>query len=82
MEASGRTSNPLRSITERELQILSLLAEGKPYAQIAADLHVSYKTIANTCSQLKSKLGVHSLPEMMRLAIEYLPSVPSRAVKE
>jgi len=82
MEARGRTSNPLRSITERELQILSLLAEGKPYAQIAADLHVSYKTIANTCSQLKPKLGVHSLPELMRIAIEHLPSMPSKALKE
>jgi len=81
MEARGRTTNPLRSITVRELQILSLLAEGKPYAQIAADLHVSYKTIANTCSQLKTKLGVHSLPELMRIAIEHLPSAPSRSLR-
>jgi DNA-binding CsgD family transcriptional regulator len=66
----------------RELQILSLLAEGKPYAQIAADLHVSYKTIANTCSQLKTKLGVRSLPELMRIAIEYLPSAPGKSFKE
>jgi DNA-binding CsgD family transcriptional regulator len=51
-------------------------------AQIAADLHVSYKTIANTCSQLKPKLGVHSLPELMRIAIEHLPSMPSKALKE
>src|SRR5512134_2357890 len=43
MEARGKTTNPLRAITVRELQTLSLLAEGKPYAQIATDLHVSYK---------------------------------------
>lgn len=82
MEARGNAKNPLRSVTERELQILSLLAEGKPYTQIASDLHVSYKTIANTCSQLKAKLGVHSLPELMRLAIEHLPSMPAKAFKE
>jgi two-component system invasion response regulator UvrY len=82
MEARGRTTNPLRSITVRELQILSLLAEGKPYSQIAADLHVSYKTIANTCSQLKTKLGVRSLPELMRIAIEYLPSTPGKNLAE
>jgi two-component system, NarL family, invasion response regulator UvrY len=64
------------------LQILSLLAEGKPYAQIATDLHVSYKTIANTCGQLKSKLGVHSLPELMRMAIQYLPSMPGQSLKD
>ncbi len=43
---------------------------------------ISYKTIANTCSQLKAKLGVHSLPELMRLAIEHLPSIPTKAFKE
>jgi DNA-binding CsgD family transcriptional regulator len=75
MEARGRTPNPLGSITVRELQILSLLAEGKPYGQIAGSLNVSYKTIANTWGQLKFKLGVRSLPELMRSAIEYLPSV-------
>ncbi len=74
MEARGRTSNPLQSVTVRELQILSLLAEGQPYTQIAKNLHVSYKTVANTCSQLKVKLGVHSLPELMRVAIEHLPA--------
>ncbi len=45
MEARGRTPYPLGSITVRELQILSLLAEGKPYGQIAGSLNVSYKTI-------------------------------------
>jgi DNA-binding NarL/FixJ family response regulator len=78
MEARGRTENPLRSLTLRELQILSLLAEGHPYARIASDLHVSYKTIANTCSQLKTKLGVRSLAELMRIAIEHLPTTPCR----
>jgi DNA-binding NarL/FixJ family response regulator len=34
------------SVTVREWQTLALVAEGKPCAQIAADLHVSYKTIA------------------------------------
>lgn len=82
MEARGQSTNPLRSTTVREMQILSLLADGKPYAQIAAELHVSYKTIANTCSQLKAKLGVRSLPELMRIAIEYLPSAHGKNVVE
>ena len=43
---------------------------------------MSYKTIANTCSQLKTKLGVRSLPELMRIAIEYLPSTPGKSFKE
>jgi len=73
MEARG-TTNPLRRMTVRELQTLALVAEGKPYGVIAEHLHVSYKTVANTCTQLKAKLGVRTLPELMRIAIQHLPS--------
>lgn len=68
-------SNPLRNLTLRELQTLALVAEGKPYGIIASHLNVSYKTVANTCTQLKSKFGVQTLPELMRIAIEHLPSI-------
>jgi hypothetical protein len=56
-----------------------LVAEGKPYGVIAEHLHVSYKTVANTCTQLKAKLGVRTLPELMRIAIQHLPSANGRA---
>jgi DNA-binding NarL/FixJ family response regulator len=42
------------------------VAEGKPYGVIGEHLHVSYKTVANTCTQLKAKLGVRTLPELSR----------------
>ena len=78
MEARG-TTNPLRRMTVRELQTLALVAEGKPYGVIAEHLHVSYKTVANTCTQLKAKLGVRTLPELMRIAIQHLPSATAKA---
>ncbi|PPC87773.1 MAG: DNA-binding response regulator [Hyphomicrobium sp.] len=81
METKGR-SNPLHAMTLRELQTLELVAEGKPYGAIAEELHVSYKTVANTCSQIKAKLGVKSLPEMMRIAIEHLPEMSGRKFDE
>jgi len=77
MEARG-TTNPLRRMTVRELQTLALVAEGKPYGVIAEHLHVSYKTVANTCTQLKAKLGVRTLPELMRIAIQHLPAANGR----
>ncbi len=77
METKGR-GNPLHAMTLRELQTLELIAEGKPYGVIAEELHVSYKTVANTCSLIKSKLGVRSLPEMMRIAIDHLPEMSGR----
>lgn len=80
MEARG-TTNPLKRMTVRELQTLALVAEGKPYGVIAEHLHVSYKTVANTCTQLKAKLGVRTLPELMRIAIQHLPSATARPPK-
>lgn len=59
-------------MTQRELQMLSLIAEGKSYGEIAEVLGVSYKTVANSGSQLKTKLGARTLPELIRMAIEFL----------
>src|SRR5262249_43054421 len=39
--------NPLADLTPRELQTLSLLAQGKAYTQIAEELGISYKTVVN-----------------------------------
>jgi len=60
---------PLADLTARELQTLSLLAEGKTYGPIAADLNVSYKTVVNTCWQLRQKLDAKTLPELVRTAV-------------
>jgi DNA-binding NarL/FixJ family response regulator len=67
---TGVRQNPLAELTPRELQTLSLLAEGKPYGRIADELNVSYKTVVNTCSQLKQKLDARSLPELIRAAVQ------------
>jgi two-component system, NarL family, invasion response regulator UvrY len=61
--------NPLADLTSRELQALSLLAEGKSYSRIAEELNVSYKTVANLSTQLKQKLDARSLPELIRAAV-------------
>jgi DNA-binding NarL/FixJ family response regulator len=74
-----RIRSPQRSfgaVTPRELQALALLAEGHSYAQIADDLGVSYKTVANIGAQLKVKLGARSFPDLIRTAVEYLASAP------
>jgi two-component system, NarL family, invasion response regulator UvrY len=64
--------DPLAQLTPRELQTLSLLAKGKPYGHIADELDVSYKTVVNLSSQLKHKLGVRNLPELIRAAVQLL----------
>src|SRR5262249_42515321 len=66
---TGARTNSLADLTPRELQTLSLLAEGKPYGRIAEELNVSYKTVVNACSQLKQKLNAKNLPELIRMAV-------------
>ena len=68
------TINPLKALTVRELQTLTLLAEGKTLGVIAERLHVSYKTVANTCAHIKAKFGVRTLRDLMPIAIQHLSS--------
>ncbi|MBB5047129.1 DNA-binding NarL/FixJ family response regulator [Rhodopseudomonas rhenobacensis] len=78
METRGQ-KHRLQAMTLRELELLSILAEGKPYGVIADELNVSYKTVANSVALIKNKLGVRTLPELMRIAIDQLPSIESTA---
>ena len=57
-------------LTRRERDVLVLLARGRSYRSISAALGISYKTVANICSILKSKLEVDTLPELVVKAIE------------
>ena len=57
-------------LSARELEILRLLAAGRTMAEIADALDVSYKTIANNCTQLKQKLGARSAMDLMRIALD------------
>jgi DNA-binding NarL/FixJ family response regulator len=66
----GFAQNPLAKLTTREIEILRLLSAGKSLSEIAWQVHSSYKTIANTSSIMRQKLGVRSAAELVRLAID------------
>ena len=63
-------ANPASQITSRELEILRLLARGQKIVEIADALEISYKTVANTTSLLKQKLGAKNHSDLIRQAIE------------
>ena len=46
--------------------------EGKTYSSIAAHLNVSYKTVVNICWQLRQKLAVRNLQELVSTAVRLL----------
>ncbi len=62
--------NPLSKLTAKEMEILRLLSAGKSLSEIAWLVHSSYKTVANTSSLMRQKLGVRTSAELVRLAIE------------
>jgi two-component system, NarL family, invasion response regulator UvrY len=66
----GFAQSPLSKLTPREMEILRLLGAGKSLSEIAWLVHASYKTVANTSSIMRQKLGVRTSAELVRLAIE------------
>jgi two-component system, NarL family, invasion response regulator UvrY len=72
MRAKG-ANQATADLTARELQILTLLGKGHSYDQIAARLGISYKTVTNACSAMRSKLRIGSLAELIRFSIYNSP---------
>jgi DNA-binding NarL/FixJ family response regulator len=56
-------------LTSREREVLQLLAEGKATKEIAAQLHLSVKTIETHRQQMMEKLSLHSIAELTKYAI-------------
>jgi len=67
---STLAQSPLSKLTSREIEILRLLSTGKSLAEIAWLVHSSYKTIANTSSIMRQKLGLRTSAELVRFAID------------
>jgi len=56
-------------LTSRETEILQLLAEGKTSKEAANTLKISLKTVETHRAHIMTKLGVHSVAELVRYAI-------------
>lgn len=57
-------------LTERQLEVLALLADGLHNAEIAARLHISSKTVGHHVSAILDRLGVGDRHEAARVASE------------
>jgi len=56
-------------LTDREREVLQLMAEGKSTKQIALKLHISIKTVETHRRQIMDKLDIHSVAELTKYAI-------------
>ena len=57
------------TLTRRERQVVQLLAEGKSTKEVAAALKVSAKTAETHRSHIMTKLGLHSVSELVLYAV-------------
>ncbi len=67
---AGPEVDPLDRLTERELEVLRLVATGRSNKEMAAELGISRRTVETHRENLMRKLGIHSIAGLTRLALE------------
>nr|WP_320166563.1 response regulator transcription factor [uncultured Methylophaga sp.] len=56
-------------LSPREFDVFCRLAKGMTAHEVAADMHLGYKTIANYNTQIKSKLRVNTAADLANIAV-------------
>lgn len=70
-ETQKPDGDPLDSLTDRELQVLTSFARGYGLNEIAAQLNVSPKTVSTHKMRLMQKLGIARNADLVRFAMEH-----------
>ena len=68
-DREGRFKKKNNRLSSREMEVLQLIAEGKPNKQVAAELGVSFKTVDKHRQHLMGKLDIHDIAGLTRYAI-------------
>jgi two-component system response regulator NreC len=63
-------TQPVNILSDRELQVLSLVARGYTSAQIAKQISVGVKTVETYRSRFAEKLGIRTRSEVIRFAVQ------------
>lgn len=67
----GRPDSPLERLSTRERNLLQMIADGCSNAEAARSMCLSVKTVETYRSRLMQKLGLHSVPKLVKFAIEH-----------
>jgi DNA-binding NarL/FixJ family response regulator len=67
-----RPDSPLERLTDREHEILGLMAQGRSNAGIARELELSERTVESASSQLFRKLDLEPSPDLNRRVLAVL----------
>jgi len=64
------SEDPYEKLTDREKQVLKLLAEGYTHKEIAEMLSISVKTVIAHQTNLSEKLDIHARTGLIKFAIQ------------
>jgi DNA-binding NarL/FixJ family response regulator len=65
------TQDPVSLLSDRELEIFRLLADGRQSADIATELSVRQKTVQSYCARIKDKLNLRNATELLQAATRW-----------
>ena len=66
------SGSPIRSLTDREFEVFQLVGQGKSTREIAAQLHLSPKTVDVHRVHLREKLSLKDVTALVRYAVRWL----------
>jgi DNA-binding CsgD family transcriptional regulator len=64
----------VQSLTDREFEVYQLIGQGLGTKEMAQELHVSPKTVEVHRANIKTKLQVRSMAELIRHAVRWVES--------
>lgn len=70
LQGSPVEEGPPGGLTDREVEVLRLIALGHTNTEIAAELSLSVRTVESHRKHIQQKLGASSRPELVRYALE------------
>jgi DNA-binding NarL/FixJ family response regulator len=70
-EPAGQTTAAANGLTERELEVLGLVAQGKSNAEVAKALFITTKTVKYHLTGIFCKLGLKNRTEAAAYAINH-----------
>jgi DNA-binding NarL/FixJ family response regulator len=77
-KATNTPAGGVGSLTEREIEVLQLIAAGKANKQIGRALGISEKTVKGHCGRIFQRLGVSGRTEAAMWALRTIPAAPGQ----
>jgi DNA-binding NarL/FixJ family response regulator len=71
-KSAGAPASSVEQLSDRELEVFTLLGQGRTTREIAQRLRVSIKTVEAHRANIKQKLGLTTAPELIRHAVHWV----------